>query len=64
MTYNCLDRHVDNGLRDELAVIHDSPVSETTMKFTYGQIQHEVCIQVPARLAYNTNSYCSVHIFL
>ena len=44
--YNALDRHVDNGRADQLALIYDSPVTETVTKFTYRELQGEV-----ARLA-------------
>ena len=44
--YNALDRHVKNGRADQLALIYDSPVTETVTKFTYRELQGEV-----ARLA-------------
>ena len=44
--YNALDRHVENGRADQLALIYDSPVTETVTKFTYRELQDEV-----ARLA-------------
>jgi propionyl-CoA synthetase len=33
--YNCLDRHVEAGRGDQVAVIHDSPVTQTIRRFTY-----------------------------
>lgn len=41
-TYNCLDRHVKAGNGDKIALIWDSPVSNSKMKFTYKQMQEEV----------------------
>ncbi|PMD27361.1 acetyl-CoA synthetase-like protein [Hyaloscypha hepaticicola] len=40
--YNCVDRHVDAGHGDNLAIIWDSPVTKTKQKFTYKQLQKEV----------------------
>ena len=41
--YNALDRHVDNGLGDETAVIYDSPVTDTITSITYSDLLREVC---------------------
>src|SRR5271157_5975809 len=35
--YNALDRHVKGGRADQLALIHDSPVTNTVQKFTYSE---------------------------
>lgn len=40
--YNALDRHVEGGRADQLALIHDSPVTGTVTKFTYRQLLDEV----------------------
>lgn len=40
--FNALDRHVANGRADQLALIHDSPLTKTVTKFTYAQLLHEV----------------------
>ena len=44
--YNAVDRHVENGRADQLAVIHDSPITGTQSKITYAELQTRV-----ARLA-------------
>jgi propionyl-CoA synthetase len=44
--YNALDRHVERGRADQVALIHDSPVTGTTRSFTYRELRDEV-----ARLA-------------
>ena len=40
--YNALDYHVANGRSDQLALIYDSPVTNTIRKYTYGQLRDEV----------------------
>ncbi len=40
--YNAVDRHVENGRADQVAIIFDSPVTDTIRKITYGQLQDQV----------------------
>lgn len=40
--YNALDRHVANGRADQLALIHDSPLTGTVSKYTYAEMLREV----------------------
>src|SRR5277367_6317952 len=40
--YNALDRHVAGGRADQLALIHDSPLTGNVTTFTYAQMLHEV----------------------
>src|SRR5579862_2806924 len=40
--YNALDRHVAGGRADQLALIHDSPLTGTVTKFTYAELLKEV----------------------
>lgn len=48
--YNALDRHVDEGNGDQVAIIFDSPVSKQMDKITYKELLHEVChYNSPAR---------------
>ncbi len=43
--YNALDRHVDEGNGDRLALIYDSPVTGNTVrKYTYEQLRDEVAL--------------------
>jgi len=37
--YNALDYHVETGLKDKIALIYDSPVTNTIRKFTYGDLR-------------------------
>ncbi|MBI5524399.1 MAG: propionyl-CoA synthetase [Desulfarculus sp.] len=40
--YNALDRHVEGGRADQLAVIYDSPVTDTIQRFTYREFLDQV----------------------
>ena len=40
--WNALDRHVEGGRADQLALIHDSPITGTQTKFTYRELRDAV----------------------
>ncbi|AMS40464.1 MULTISPECIES: propionyl-CoA synthetase [Aminobacter] len=40
--YNALDRHVQDGRAEQVALIHDSPITGTQQKFTYAGLLAEV----------------------
>jgi len=40
--YNAVDRHVEAGKGDHVAIIYDSPVTNTVKKITYKQLQDKV----------------------
>ena len=40
--YNAVDRHVESGRADQLALVYDSPVTDSRRSYTYGQLQAEV----------------------
>ena len=40
--HNALDRHVDTGRGDQVALIHDSPVTDSIRRFTYRELRDEV----------------------
>ena len=40
--YNALDRHVAGGRADQVALIHDSPVTGTVTKLTYREMLNRV----------------------
>lgn len=40
--YNALDRHVEGGRADQIALIYDSPVTNTIRKFTYRELLDRV----------------------
>ena len=40
--YNAVDRHVESGRAEQLALVHDSPVTGTTATLTYAELQDRV----------------------
>jgi len=40
--YNAVDLHVENGRGDQVALIYDSPVTQTIRKYTYTELRDEV----------------------
>ena len=40
--YNAVDRHVQSGRADQLALVHDSPVTGTVTSLTYAELQDRV----------------------
>jgi len=40
--YNALDYHIENGRGQQVALIYDSPVTDTVKKYTYTQLRDEV----------------------
>ena len=40
--YNALDRHVEGSRADQVAVIYDSPVTDTVQRFTYREFLEQV----------------------
>ncbi len=40
--FNALDRHVQGGRADQVAIIHDSPVTNSQRKISYGELLGEV----------------------
>lgn len=40
--YNCIDRHVESGRADQLAVIYDSPITGNKRSLTYAELLDEV----------------------
>jgi len=42
--YNCLDRHVERGRADQVALIYDSPMTGSVARFTYAELLDEVSL--------------------
>lgn len=42
MCYLALDKHIQDGFGDSVALIYDSPVTQTIQKYTYHQVKTEV----------------------
>jgi propionyl-CoA synthetase len=40
--YNCVDVHVKNGFGEQVAIVHDSPLTGSMTKITFKQLQDEV----------------------
>ncbi|WP_310618857.1 propionyl-CoA synthetase [Flexibacterium corallicola] len=40
--YNCLDRHVERGRAEQIALIYDSPLAGKKQKFTYAELLEKV----------------------
>ena len=49
--YNAVDRHVEAGRGDQLAIIHDSPITDSVSRLTYAQLQTRVAASVPSILS-------------
>jgi propionyl-CoA synthetase len=41
---NAIDRHVESGRAEQLAIIHDSPVTNTIQKITYRELRDQVAL--------------------
>jgi propionyl-CoA synthetase len=42
--FNALDFHINNGLGEQLALIYDSPVTDTIKQYTYNELRDEVAL--------------------
>lgn len=40
--YNAIDRHIENGKGDKIAIIYDSPVTNTKATITYKEVLEQV----------------------
>jgi propionyl-CoA synthetase len=40
--YNCLDYHIEKGRGEQVAMVYDSPVTNTIKKYTYNQLRDQV----------------------
>ncbi len=40
--YNAVDRHVESGHGDQIAIIHDSPITSTQQKISYRELKEQV----------------------
>ena len=63
--YNALDRHVEEGRADQVALIYDSPVTGNTVKkFTYRQLRDEVARFAGALVKYGVGKGDRVIIYM
>ena len=42
--FNALDRHADGGRGQQVALIHDSPLTDSQQEFTYAELRDEVAL--------------------
>ena len=42
--HNALDRHIEAGRGDQVALIHDSPVTDTIQRFSYRELRDQVAL--------------------
>lgn len=42
MSYLCIDKHIEDGFGEQIAVIYDSPVTGKQQKYTFNQLKTEV----------------------
>ena len=40
--YNAVDRHVENGRGEQIAIIHDSPITHTKHEITFSELRDRV----------------------
>jgi propionyl-CoA synthetase len=62
--YNALDYHIDQGRGDQLALIYDSPVTDTVKKYTYSQLRDEVATFAGVLKAYGVEKGDRVLIYM
>jgi propionyl-CoA synthetase len=54
--HNAVDRHVANGKGDQVALVHDSPLTDTVRKITYSELQDQVSIEIQKE----NNLFCAI----
>ncbi|MBD3664303.1 AMP-binding protein [Sulfitobacter aestuariivivens] len=62
--YNAVDRHVENGRGDQVAIIHDSPITDTKTKITYAEMQTRVAALAGAMAAQGVTKGDRVIIYM
>ncbi len=62
--YNALDRHADGGRGDQLALIYDSPVTDTKRTFTYSELRNEVATLAGALVDLGVTKGDTVSIYM
>ncbi|MFZ2209387.1 MAG: propionyl-CoA synthetase [Porticoccaceae bacterium] len=62
--YNALDRHVEDGRAEQLALIHDSPVTGARQRFTYRELRDRVARMAGALRALGVGTGDRVVIYM
>lgn len=42
MCYLCIDKHIEDGFGEQIAIVYDSPVTNQKRKYTYSQAKEEI----------------------
>ena len=42
LSYLCIDKHIEDGFGDQIAIIYDSPVTDTKQKISFNELHHQV----------------------
>lgn len=42
MSYLCIDKHIEDGFGEQIAVVYDSPVTDQKQTYTFHQLKNEV----------------------
>ncbi|MEW8381882.1 MAG: AMP-binding protein, partial [Candidatus Thiodiazotropha taylori] len=62
--YNALDRHIEAGNGDRLALIYDSPVTDSKRSYTYTELRDEVASLAGALTAQGVNKGDRVIVYM
>jgi len=62
--YNALDRHVDNGRGEQIALIHDSPVTDTIERISYRELRDRVALLAGVMRAHGVEKGDRVIIYM
>ena len=62
--YNAVDLHVDQGFGDQLAIIHDSPITGTQQKITYSELKQRVAALAGVMLEQGVNAGDRVIVYM
>jgi len=62
--YNAVDYHVENGRGEQVAIIYDSPVTNTIRKFTYNELLDNVSRLAGILMAYGVSKGDRVVIYM
>jgi len=62
--YNAVDLHIKNGMGEKIAIIYDSPITNSKEKITYSQLKDRVSIFAGALKEQNVNKGDRVIIYM
>ncbi|MGY9007983.1 MAG: AMP-binding protein, partial [Candidatus Pelagibacterales bacterium] len=62
--YNALDHHINNGRGEKIAIIYDSPITDTQKKITYNELRDKVALFAGALKKQGVNKKDRVIIYM